>query len=99
MDNDRFNLLFQFIALTREFDNFQFDFDSEYYLDEDVIDCQFKLYMLLLVDNEKEQDKMFKDFEEAYKKLSKEKREYIKRDLKKIFEDQDKNYKEKEKKL
>jgi len=75
------------------------DINDKYYNDEEIIDCQLTLYLLLLNEEKKEQDKKFKEFEEKYNKLSKEKQEYIREDLKKIFEEQDKNNKEKEKKL
>ena len=73
--------------------------ESKYFDDPEVCDCQFKLYMLLLPMSEEEQDKRYKEFEEVYNKLSKEKQEYIKEDFRKILEEQDKNNKEKEKKL
>lgn len=78
---------------------FNIDFDNKYSHDEEVIDCQLTLYFLLLTKEGEEQDKKFKEFEEKYNKLSKEKQEYIREDLRKIFEEQDKNNKEKEKKL
>ena len=77
---------------------FKVNINDKYYNDEDVIDCQLTLYLLLLTNESEEQDKRFKEFEEKYNKLSKEKQEYIREDLKKIFEEQDKNCKEKEKK-
>ena len=73
------------------------NFDDKYYNDEEVIDTMLTLYLLLLTNEGEEQDKKFKEFEEKYSKLSKEKQEYIREDLKKIFEEQDKNSKEKEK--
>ena len=81
--------------------NYQFNFDinDKYFNDEEVIDCQLTLYLLLLSKKEEEQDKKFKEFEEKYTKLTKEKQEYIREDLKRIFEEQDKNEKEKEKRL
>lgn len=78
---------------------FNLEYDPKYSNDPDIIDCQLALYFLLLTKEEEDQEKRFKEFEEKYKKLSFEKKEYIKRDLKKIFEEQDKNEKEKEKKL
>ena len=75
------------------------DIDDKYYNDEEVIDCQLTLYLLLLTEQGQEQDKKFKEFEEKYNKLSEDKQEYIKEDIKKIFEEQDKNDKEKEKKI
>lgn len=78
---------------------FNIDINDKYFNDQEVIDCQLTLYLLLLTKEGQEQDKKFKEFEEKYNKLSKEKQEYIKRDLKKIFEEQDKNEKEKEKRL
>lgn len=76
---------------------FNYILDDKYFYDEEVTDCKFKLYMLLLTKEGEEQDKLFKEFEELFKKLSKEKQEYIGEHLKKIFEEQDKNNKEKEK--
>ena len=78
---------------------FDFDINDKYYYDEETIDTMLTLYLLLLTNEGEEQDKKFKEFEEKYSKLSKEKQEYIREDLKKIFEEQDKNNKEKEKKL
>lgn len=78
---------------------FSIDFNNKYSYDQEVIDCQFTLYLLLLTSEGEEQNKKFKEFEEKYNKLSKEKQEYIREDLKKIFEEQDKINKEKEKKL
>ena len=75
------------------------NFDDKYLYDPEVTDCQFKLYMLLLPMSEEEQDKRYKEFEEVYNKLSKEKQEYIKEDFRKLLEEQDKNNKEKEKKI
>ena len=63
------------------------------------IEVLYPLYLLLLTHQGEKQDKLFKEFEEKYNKLSKEKQEYIREDLKKIFEEQDKNNKEKEKRL
>ena len=79
--------------------NFVVDIDNKYCNDEEVIDCQLTLYLCLLTNEVEEQNRKFKEFEEKYNKLSKEKQEYIREDLKKIFEEQDKNNKEKEKKL
>lgn len=92
-------LLLTTIALGYKYGNYKLDFDDKYLYDEEVIDCRFKLYWVLLAPDEKEQEEKFKEFEESYKKLSKEKQECIKEDLKKIFEEQDKNEKEKEKRL
>ena len=78
---------------------FNVDINDKYFNDKEVIDCQLTLYLLLLTKEGEEQDRMFKEFEDKYNRLSKEKQEYIKRDLKKIFEKQDKNIKEKEKKI
>ena len=88
------------VGILNSFGNdIDFKLDDKYFGDPEVIDCQFKLYMLLLPMSEEEQAKRYKEFEEVYNKLSKEKQEYIREDLKKIFEEQDKNNKEKEKKL
>ena len=76
---------------------FHIDINNKYCNDEEVIDCQLTLYLLLLTEQGEEQDKKFKEFEDKYNKLSKEKQEYIREDLRKIFEEQDKNNKEKEK--
>ena len=78
---------------------FNFDINNKYFNDEEVIDCQLILYSLPLTNEREEQDRKFKEFEEKYNKLSKEKQEYIRENLRKIFEKQDKNNKEKEKKL
>ncbi len=79
--------------------DYKIAFDDKYLDDEEIIDCKLTLYLLLLTHEGIEQDKKFKEFEEKYTKLSKEKQEYIREDLRKIFEEQDKNNKEKEKKL
>ena len=78
---------------------FSLDINDKYCNDEDVIDCQLTLYLSLLTQECGEQDKKFKEFEEKYDKLSEEKKEYIREDIRKIFKEQDKNNKEKEKKL
>jgi len=78
---------------------FNIDINDKYFNDKEVIDCQLTLYLLLLTKEVEEQDRMFNEFEEKYTKLSKEKQEYIREDLKKIFAEQDKNNKEKEKRL
>ena len=77
--------------------NFTVDIDNKYCNDDEVIDCQLTLYLLLLTQKGEKQDQLFNEFEEKYNKLSKEKQEYIREDLRKIFEEQDKNNKEKEK--
>ena len=99
MDKRKEVLLLTAIALGYKYGNYKLDLDDKYIDDEEVTNCQFKLYMLLLTAKKEEQDKLFVEFEESYKLLSKEKQEYIREDLKKIFEEQDKNNKEKEKKL
>ena len=78
-------------------DLYKIDFDDQYLDDEEIIDCKLTLYLLLLAQEKNEQDKMFKEFEVKYNKLTKEKQEYIREDLKRLFEEQDKNNKEKEK--
>lgn len=97
--NKVFNKKISFLlGILSAFDiNYNFDFDNKYLYDPEVIDCQFKMYMLLFPMSEEEQDKRYKEFEEVYNKLSKEKQEYIKEDFRKILEEQDKNNKEKEK--
>ena len=78
---------------------FSFDINDKYYNDEEVTDTLLCLYLLLLTEEGEKQDKKFKEFEEKYNKLTQEKQQYIREDLKKIFKEQDKNNKEKEKKL
>ena len=100
MSNKKDILLLTMITLGYKYgDQYKIDFDRKYSNDEDVIDCQLTLYLLLLTPEGEKQDQLFKEFEEKYKSLSEEKQEYIREDLKKIFEEQDKNCKEKEKKL
>ena len=100
MDEKKDILLLSLITLCyKTGGNFAFDVNDKYFYDEEVIDCKLSLYWLLLSKEREEQDKLFKDFEEKYIKLSKEKQEYIREHLRKIFEEQDKNNKEKEKKL
>ena len=100
MDSKKDILLLTLLTLCykigAEFTN---NIDEQYYDDEEVIDCKLTLYLLLLTSEGLEQDKKFKEFENKYNKLSKEKQEYISEDLKNIFKEQDKNNKEKEKKL
>ena len=92
-------LLLTSIAIGYKYGPYELDLDDKYFDDEEVLDCKFKLYMLLLTKEGEEQDKLFKEFEEIFKKLSEEKQEYIREHLRKIFDEQDKNNKEKEKKL
>ena len=92
-------LLLTTIALGYKYGNYKLDFDDKYLYDEEVIDCRLKLYWVLLASGEKEQDKKFKEFEKSYKKLSQAKQESIKEHLRKIFEEQDKNKNEKEKRI
>ena len=101
MDKDKRKevMLLMSIAIGYKYGPYEIDLDDKYFYDEEVTDCQFKLYMLLLSKKQEEQDTLFKEFEILYKKLSKEKQEYIGEHLRKIFEEQDKNNKEKEKKL
>ena len=99
MDNKRLDLFYKILELCSQFGEYDFDFDLRYIEDSEVNDCKFKLCMLLLVQKTQEQDKAFKEFEESYKNLPKEKQEYIREYLRKIFEKQDKNNKEKEKRL
>jgi len=100
MDSKKETLLIMVLTFCYKY-GYQFDIDinDKYNDDDEIIDCKLTLYLLLLTEKGKEQNKLFKDFEEKYSKLSKEKQEYIKNDLKKIFKEQDKNCKEKEKKL
>ena len=93
------NLLSLVIALCSTYCDYSFDINNIYINDKEVMDCQFKLYMLLLTQDKELSDKLFLEFEELYNKLSKEKQEYIKEDLRKILENQDKHNKEKEKRL
>ena len=97
MEDWREAVILTALVLGYKYGNYQLDLEDEYIYDNEVMDCRFKLYWVLLSNNEKEQEQHFKEFEEAYKKLSKEKQECIKKDLKKIFEEQDKNQKEEEK--
>ena len=99
MDNKKKNLLSMVLALCNTFGDYSVDIDDLYINDKEVIDCQFKLYMLMLTGDKELSDKLFLEFEELYNKLSKEKQEYIKEDLRKILENQDKHNKEKEKRL
>ena len=100
MDNKKDILMLTSLVLGYKYGNqFVTDLDDKYYYDEEIIDCKLTLYLLLLTKEEKEQSKMFQEFEEKYIKLSKEKQEYIRETLKNTFEEQDKNNKEKEKKL
>lgn len=97
MEQRKEALLLTTIALGYKYGNYKLNL--EYFNDEEVMDCKFKLYALLLSTEEKEQIKKIKEFQESYKVLSKEKQEYIREDLRKIFKEQDKNNKEKEKKI
>lgn len=73
-------------------------YDDYIETDQDVMDCQFKLYILMMIDDDLEFKKRYKEFVESYKSLSIEKQEYIKRDFQKILEEKNINDKEKEKK-
>lgn len=100
MDKRKINLLFNVMSICGSLGGSYMDYDLEdidYFLDQEVVDCQLKLYMAMLVTDEKDAQKKFAIFEKAYKSLTKEKQEYIKRDLKKILQTQEKNEKEKEK--
>ena len=105
MDKRNLNLLFQTMSLcnslggeSASYPEFNLD-DADYIMDLEIIDCQFKLYTSMLIDDEYEAKTRFEDFKVSYAKLSKDKQEYIMRDLRRVFEEQDKNNKEKEKKL
>lgn len=100
MDKNKKILWMTALTLCYEYGyEFNLGYDPIYSNDPDIIDCQLALYLLLLTKEEEDQDKRFKEFEEKYKKLTKEKQEYIKMDLETILKKQDKNEKEKEKKL
>lgn len=99
MDNKKKNLLSLVLAVCSTYGDYSLDINDVYVNDKEVTDCQFKLYMLLLAQEKELSDKLFLEFEELYNKLSKEKQEYIKEDLRKILENQDKYNKEKEIKL
>ena len=76
-----------------------FNINHKYFNDEEFIDCQLTLYLFLLTEEGEKQDKLNKEFQEKYNRLSKEKKEYIREDLKKLFEVKEKNNEEKEKRL
>ena len=97
MDYKKLNMLLSILNLFGN--DIDFNLDDKYAYDQEIIDCKFKLYILLLPMSDEDQDKRYNEFEKVYVKLSKEKQEYIREDLKKIFKEQDKNNKEKEKKL
>ena len=99
MDDKKKNLLSLVLAVCSTYGDYSLDINDVYVNDKEVTDCQFKLYMLLLAQEKELSDKLFLEFEELYNKLSKEKQEYIKEDLRKILENQDKYNKEKEIKL
>ena len=72
--------------------------NSKYFLDKDVNDCQFKLYIVMLKSTiDEDYEKEYEEFIESYNKLPLEKQEFIKQDIKNILSEQDKNNKEKEK--
>lgn len=99
--DNKLNLLLNMFSICSVFDSSYQKFieqDLTYCFDQEVIDCQLKLYLLLLVDDE-ELETRFENFIEAYDKLSIEKKEYIKNDFKNIIEQQDIIQKEKEKRL
>ena len=99
MNNKKKNLLSLVLSLCSVYGDYSVDINDIYVDDKEVMDCQFKLYMVMLASDPELSDKLFLEFEELYNKLSKEKQEYIKEDLRKILENQDKNNKEKEKRL
>lgn len=80
--------------------NFDIDINDKYYLEQDVIDCEFALYMYLLSDKKEEQEKRFNEYCSLFVKLSDDKKEYINKRIKSIQKKQDElNKKEKEKRL
>ena len=99
MDDKKKNLLSLVLSLCSVYGDYSVDINDIYVDDKEVMDCQFKLYMVMLASDPELSDKLFLEFEELYNKLSKEKQEYIKEDLRKILENQDKHNKEKEKRL
>ena len=99
MDSKKKNLLSLVLSLCSTYGDYSVDINDIYVDDKEVMDCQFKLYMVMLASDPELSDKLFLEFEELYNKLSKEKQEYIKEDLRKILENQDKHNKEKEKRL
>lgn len=67
------------------------DKDKLYIYDQDVNDCQFYLYILLINDDENRLDELFKKFEGSYNLLTPEKQEYIKQDYYSIIEQNEVN--------
>lgn len=79
--------------------NFQ-ERDIEMEMDPEVNRCMFNLYMLLLTGSfHPEYETLLEEFCKEFKKLSKEKQEYIKMDYLRILREQEKNREEGEKKL
>lgn len=99
MDNKKKNLLSLVLALCSIYGDYNLDINNVYLDDKEVMDCQFKLYMLLLTNEPELRDKLFLEFEELYNELPKEKQEYIREDLRKILQNKEKINNEKEKKL
>lgn len=91
--------MFELLALVQTLaGDYKMNFDPEYSMDPDVIDCQFNLYMVMLMNPEDENyEKQYEEFEKSYNKLSLDKKNFIKEDFKNILNEQDKHEKEKEK--
>jgi len=73
--------------------------NSQYFNDEEVMDCLFKLCDVFLIDDKEKALEVFKNFQEVYNKLSEGKKEYIREEIRNIFPEQNKINKEKEKRL
>ena len=97
MNNKR--LIFQLVASLQILSNgYNRNIDSKYFLDQDVTNCQFKLYIAMLKSTiDMDYEKEYKEFLEAFNELSLDKQEFIKQDIKNILTEQEKNNKEKEK--
>lgn len=75
--------------------NYGEDYDYESALDSKLCDCQFDLYMyLLLGENDERSQKYYESFSAKYLGLSDKQKEFIKRDYDHIIEEQEKCAKE-----
>ncbi|MBE6139028.1 MAG: hypothetical protein E7174_00785 [Firmicutes bacterium] len=61
MDKRKLGLISQIMALCGQYS--EFNLDDKFYLDQEVTDCKFKLYILLLTIDKEEQDKNNKEKE------------------------------------
>ena len=69
MDSKKKNLLSLVLSLCSVYGDYSVDINDIYVDDKEVMDCQFKLYMVMLASDPELSDKLFLEFEELYNKL------------------------------